>query len=192
MTLVESKCGELCSMTDEELSLLARSSKGAAEELISRYTDVISVKARLFARCGAEPDDLRQEGLISLLGAIYAFKPERGVKFSTFSEVCINNRMRTILRKRAAACQGESLDDGSCDKLMSQDESPESVCLYKELLSELKNGINSELSSAEKRTFELCIQGFSYKSTARMLGISEKAVDNAMQRARRKLRAIVT
>ena len=34
----------------------------------------------------------------------------------------------------------------------------------------------------------MCIQGSSYKEVAEKLGMSVKAVDNAMQRARRKIR----
>jgi RNA polymerase sporulation-specific sigma factor len=35
------------------------------------------------------------------------------------------------------------------------------------------------------------VQGLSYRNTAEKLGMTEKAVDNAMQRARKKIRAIM-
>jgi len=195
LLLAEKTCIDIRDMTDEELAVLARmgteNGRKAENELISRYSEKIMVKARMLSGTGAEYDDLWQEGLISLLGAIYAYDPSRGAKFSTFSEVCILNRMRSVcsIRKNPSV-NCDSLDELCGDEIASGVEDPESQFLYKELLSELKNGIASELSSAERRTFELCVQGVSYRRAARMLGISEKAVDNAMQRARRKLRTI--
>jgi len=193
LLLAEKTCADMRDMADEELALLARTSTEAGREaenvLISRYSEKIMIKARMLSGTGAECDDLRQEGLISLLQAIYAYDPARGAKFSTFSEVCIVNRMRSVSSiRRNLSC--DSLDELCGDEIASGVEDPESQFLYKELVSELKNGIASELSSAERRTFELCVQGVSYRRAALMLGITEKAVDNAMQRARRKLRTI--
>jgi len=36
------------------------------------------------------------------------------------------------------------------------------------------------------------MQGLSYRSIAEKLGVSEKTVDNAVQRARKKIRALIS
>ena len=179
-------------MTDEELACMAKTSKVAAEALISRYSKLILIKSELFANDRTDSEDLRQEGLMSLLKAASSFDPGRGVKFSTYCEVCISNRLRTVCAGSGKSPKfSESLDDVSESEALSVEETPESICLYKETMSEISRTVDSVLSSAERRAFRLCMQGLSYRCTAKILGVSEKAVDNAMQRARRKLRAFV-
>jgi RNA polymerase sporulation-specific sigma factor len=176
-------------MTDEELAVLAKSDKTASEKLIRRYCRLILVKAEIFANPVTDSDDLSQEAMISLMRAINSFDPARGVKFSTYAETCIVNRMKTICTgKKTAPKISGSLDDMDDCEVLSAEETPESIFLYKELISELRESVESVLSPAESRTLQLCMQGMSYRSAAEKLGVSEKAVDNAMQRARRKLR----
>ena len=176
-------------MNDEELAVLAKSDKNACEVLIRRYCRLILVKAELFANPSTDSDDLSQEAMISLMRAIESFDPSRGVKFSTYAETCIVNRMKTVCtQKKSAPKISGSLDDMSECDAVSVEETPESIYLYKELLSELRESVGTVLSPAESRTLQLCMQGLSYRSVAEKLCVSEKAVDNAMQRARRKLK----
>ena len=128
---------------------------------------------------------------MSLLKAIDAFDPKKGVKFSTFAEVCIVNRMRTLSRKTVKDMTfTESIGDEAED-IISGEETPESIYFYKEFFSEMWKNICSVLSLTELNVLTLCVQGLSYRSAAEKLGMTEKAVDNAMQRARRKIRAVM-
>ncbi len=181
---------ELNTKTDEELAVLAKTSRKAAAVLASRYAELILIKSEIYASAAADSEDLRQEGQMSLLRAVGSFDPNRGVKFSTFAGVCIDNRMRTVTAKarRAAPVTGDGLDT---DELASDEADPERIYLDKEYFSELRRGIREVLSLAELRAFSLCVQGMSYRRAAETLGVSEKAVDNAMQRARRKIRALI-
>lgn len=190
---LDNKYSDLKNMPDEELVLFAKESKDASETLIARYLKLILIKSEIYANSATDSDDLRQEGLISLLKAISSYDPAKGAKFATFAEVCIENRMRTVRARRCDYTKmPESLEDVSEYEKPSDSETPESIFFYKELVSELRKNVESELSSAERRTFDLCMQGLSYRSAAEKLGVSEKTVDNAMQRARRKLRALVS
>ncbi|MBR6967166.1 MAG: sigma-70 family RNA polymerase sigma factor [Ruminococcus sp.] len=183
---------ELNSKSDEELAELGKNDKTAAAVLISRYSKLIFIKSETYANPETDSDDLYQEGLISLLKAIDAFDPQKGVKFSTFAEVCIVNRMRTLSRRSVRNLSlAESLDEESAEDILSVEETPESIYFYKEYFSELWKNICSVLSLTELNVLTLCVQGLSYKSAAEKLGITEKAVDNAMQRARRKIRAVM-
>lgn len=180
-----------CGKTDDELALIAKNDKKAASTLVFRYSKLIFIKAGIYTVSDTDSDDLRQEGLMGLLRAIASFDIHRGVKFSTFAEVCIVNQMKTFLaksRKNPIPC--ESLDDISADSI-SEEETPESIYINKEFFSELWYAVDNILSEKERKIFSLCIQGMSYRETAGKLGISEKAVDNAMQRARRKIRAYI-
>lgn len=183
---------DFCSKCDGELAVIAKTDKSAAAVLVSRYSKLILIKSEIYANSNADSDDLSQEGLIGLLNAISSFDPNKGVKFSTYAEVCIGNRMKTFLVKTKKASSGiENIDELPENSCLSVEETPESILLDKEFFSELLSGIYDVLSPAELRVFNLCVQGESYKSVAGKLGITEKSVDNAMQRARRKIRALI-
>ena len=182
---------DLCGKTDEELALLARTDKSAAAALLSRYSQLILIKSKIYANSETDSEDLHQEGFMSLLKAINAYDPAKNVKFSTFAEVCIVNRMKTsAARMRRNMRDGERVDEDEAADMLSVEENPESIFLYKEFFSEMLGSIDSVLSPAELRTFRLCMQGMTYKQAALELGVTEKSVDNAMQRARKKIRAL--
>ncbi|MCQ2468333.1 MAG: sigma-70 family RNA polymerase sigma factor [Ruminococcus sp.] len=177
------------SKTDEELVVLAKNEKSAAAALVARYSKLVWVKSKIYANSDTDSEDLNQEGLMTLLKAINAFDPRRGVKFSTFAEVCIVNCMRTISAKSGKdLLSSQPIDETEEEDFLADEETPESIYLYKEFFSELLRSIETSLSPTELRVFNLCVQGNSYKQTAEKLGMTEKAVDNAMQRARKKIR----
>ena len=181
---------ELNSKTDEELAVLGKTDKSASAVLISRFSKLIFVKSNIYETVDTDSDDLYQEGMMSLLKAIDAFDPKRGVKFSTFAEVCIVNRMRTVSKRAVSFSYAERVDEDAFDEL-SDDETPESIYFYKEFFSELWKDICSVLSLTELNVLTLCVQGMSYRDAAEKLEMTEKSVDNAMQRARRKIRALM-
>jgi len=179
--------------TDEELAVMAKHDKSAASALAERYSDLVFIKSEIFADSKSDKDDLRQEGLMSLLKAMEAFDPERGVKFSTFAEVCIVNRMRSVSAKtRKAAAFPESIEYSEMEEVIADDKTPESIFIYKEFFTDLWNNIETALSKTEMRVFTLSVDGMSYREIAEKLGISEKSVDNAMQRARRKIKTLIS
>ncbi|MDE7104712.1 MAG: sigma-70 family RNA polymerase sigma factor [Ruminococcus sp.] len=183
---------ELCEKTSEELALIARTNKKAAEILILRCSKTVFIKAQMIS-VGTEVDvdDLRQEGLIGLLKAITSFNADRGFKFSTFAEICIINQMRTFLVKsRKNLISYESLDELP-EEIAVDWQTPESICITRELISELWYAVDNLLSENEYKIFNLCIRGISYREIAEKLGISEKSVDNAIQRARKKIRRYI-
>ena len=183
---------ELNSKTDEELAVLGKNDKTAAAVLISRYSRLIFIKSEIYANSAADSDDLHQEGMISLLKAIDAFDPTKGVKFSTFAEVCIVNRMRTLSKKSAKSTSfGERIGEDEAEDVLLVEETPESIYFYKEFFSELWKNICSVLSLTELNVLTHCVQGMSYRKKDEKLGMTEKAVDNAMQRARKKIRAVM-
>ncbi|WP_242940124.1 sigma-70 family RNA polymerase sigma factor [Ruminococcus flavefaciens] len=180
------------SKTDEELAVLGKTDKSASAVLISRFSKLIFIKSEIYANSETDSDDLYQEGMISLLKAIEAFNPKKGVKFSTFAEVCIVNRMRTVSKKSVRDFSfAERIDDEEAADVLSDEETPESIYFYKEFFSELWKDICSVLSLTELNVLTLCVQGMSYRDAAEKLEMTEKSVDNAMQRARRKIRALM-
>lgn len=183
---------ELCEKNSEELALIAKTNKKAAEILMLRCSENVFIKARMIsAGTEVDADDLSQEGLIGLFKAISSFNAERGFKFSTFAEICIVNQMKTFLVKsRKNSVPYESFDELPED-IATDCCTPESICMTREFFSELWYAVDNLLSEKEYKIFNLCIRGVSYKEIARKFGISEKSVDNAVQRARKKIRRYI-
>lgn len=179
---------EFCGKTDDELAMLAKSSGMAVEALVLRFSRLILIKAELFSSNNSDCDDFRQEGLMGLLNAVYSFNPKKSVKFSTYAEVCIINRMRTYAVKLNRKTSDVISIDDIPDNVVYTEENPEKIYINKEFFSELWNIVDSQLSSLERQVFEQVIQGNTYEEIAENLDISPKSVANAVHRAREKIR----
>lgn len=179
-------------LSDEELALKAKTDRKAASAVILRYSRVIYMKARGYCSHYADVDDLCQEGFIALVKAIETYSSTKGTAFSAYAGVCIENRMRSYVtkgRKTVVSLADYSELGDSCDMIVN--ETPETVFLHKEFITEILSALSRILSDNELKIFRLSIEGMSYRQIAVKLGISEKSVDNAMQRARRKVRTLM-
>lgn len=174
--------------TDEELVLSAKYDDSAVDALILRFFKLISFKAESFSSHSVDSDDLRQEGIIGLMNAVSSFDSERAVKFSTYAEVCIANRMRSYASKCSAKLQNTVSLDELPTETASQEQDPESTYINKESVFELWKIIDNQLSPLERQVFNLYVQGESYRTIGEYLSISEKNVGNALQRAKTKIR----
>ncbi len=180
---------QLISLSDEELAALCKSNESAASVLISRYAKFIWKKAHAISTVSAETDDLFQEGLLGLFNAVSTFDNERGVKFSTYANVCISNKMTTALVKSNQSDKSNDLSINEFENDLYFD-TPESILLEREQIAELFLEINSLLSEKEWKIFRLYLTGSTYDQMARQLNLSPKVVDNALQRVRRKLKSV--
>lgn len=177
----------ICS--DEELAEECRHSELAAAEMISRYIGFIRSRAVMAGRgvisvIGA--DDLVQEGLMALVSAYSSYSRDKGACFRTYASVCIINRIRDAIRRSGSI--PVPVDDSELHPTQGASVSPEDIFIGKESASELYGKILACLSENEWTVFRLFLMGTAYEDIARCLNITVKAVDNAMQRSRRKLR----
>lgn len=177
-------------LSDEELVLKARNDKTAVSELIARYMCTVEVLAKKLSPVLC--DDLMQEGLMGLMKAIRSFSGDRGASFSSYAAVCMKNRMLNSLRKNNIS-QTEELSDEELEEyaVSTQEGIPENIVIEKERMSELYKKISSALSEQEWQVFQLFLTDMSYNQIALNSGLSVKAVNNAMQRVRRKLKSLL-
>ena len=160
-------------MTDEQLVSRITQTGGEkyATVLIKRYIPVISAKsAKMSLRCpSADKDDLFSEGLLGLLKAIRLYNSEKGASFVTFANLCTDSAMKTCISK--------------ADSL-----SPEDTVIDKVQDSQLMNRLSDVLSKKEMKVLEMYLAHCSYEQIASELSMNEKSVDNALQRAKSKIR----
>ena len=75
---------------------------------------------------------------------------------------------------------GESIEDSA--------KTPEELLMCREQLNQLLSRLQGILSKSEYDVLMLYGNGLSYKEIAERLSVTEKTVDNALQRARKKVR----
>ena len=182
--------------SDEELCLGAAQGNSPAEaELVSRYGWLVRACARPLFLAGGDSEDLIQEGFLGLLTAIRSFDPGRDAAFRTFAEICIRSRLHTAVRaaqggKHAPLNHSVSYEpplfDGTNAYLFSSAESPEDVVIGREELKERLEALKGRLSKFEAQILPPYLSGLSCGEIAQRVGRSQKSVDNAVQRIRRK------
>ena len=191
---------DFASFSDLRLQQLAASGEREAEEaLAERYMQLVRACARPFFLAGGESEDLIQEGMFGLLSAIRQYDPDNGASFRTFAEHCIKKRILSAIRS-ASRLKHFPLNDGLSLEQLSEDSSlpfaaipaysqpsPEELVLARESKEELYNAFHQPLSKMEIRVLDLYLDGLSYQDIAQRLGKDAKAVDNAVQRIRRKM-----
>lgn len=166
----------------------------AATALVKAFMPYIRKRASRIKSVGLAYDDIVQEGLIGLLSAVDSYEEGRGASFETYAITCIDNRIYTALRQDARK-KNRPLNDYT--PLSDEEgetrnapvsESPEELYILRETVRETIERINRNLSSFEKDVLALYLEGYSYLAISELLSSSPKSVDNALQRARRKLK----
>ncbi|MBE6688566.1 MAG: sigma-70 family RNA polymerase sigma factor [Ruminococcaceae bacterium] len=168
--------------------------KEAFKHILVIYSDMLHSIIHSFDAPGCDHDDLYQEAQMGLYKAVMTFD-SRYSSFSTYAYVCIKSSVLSFLRKYSA--KGTippgliySLSDEDFD-VISIFDNPENEIIDRESLEMLVEKINGLLSPLEKKVLSLYLSDTSYANIAKLSGKTEKAVDNAIQRIRRKLRTLV-
>jgi RNA polymerase sporulation-specific sigma factor len=178
--------------TQTALVLLRRFRSGDTAvfpELLDQLEGIVCARTRFYAGFAGAPDseDLMQEGLLGVLDAIAAYEEGRGASLATFTYLCVNHRLLSALRKEAQRPQTESIQTWQ-DRLPDPADSQETKVLISEETQRLKELLEQNLTDLEMRVANGYLAERSHSEIARDLHISDKAVDNALQRIRHKLR----
>jgi RNA polymerase sporulation-specific sigma factor len=180
-----------------------RGDESASAVLVSRYRGFVRCKARSYFLAGADHDDVVQEGMIGLYKAIRDFDPTRQAGFRSFAELCITRQLITALKSatrqkhsplnsyvslsRSAGIEEEG------DRVLADILAAREVCDPAEIVvsawetASICQGFLRGLSPFEADVLRLYVEGKSYQEVATILGRGVKAVDNALQRIKRKI-----
>ena len=162
--------------------------ESAVEEIVAQYKGLIRAVANKFFLVGGDKDDLLQEGMLGLYFAILNFDESKG-SFPSFVKLCVMRQLIDAV-KRDNSNRNKALAnhlDISLAENLPDDRTPLQDLLEKEAAQKVRDIIETQLSSLEKQVVELFAEGYSYEDIAEKLGVSYKAVDGALQRARKKL-----
>lgn len=200
---------EQSELNDYELvSLAQENNEDAINILHQKYKPLIYKKSKKIysyvSKKGIELSDIIQECMIGFEEAIKSFNPNDNVTFYTFCNVCMDRQLNSEITKLNRtkhkilneAIPIESINDlgeeiSLADFLGSDEQNPEKGLLIDENIKELVKLTKEELTSFEECVFELKLQGFEYKEIASILDKTPKAIDNALQRIRTKIKKIL-
>ena len=189
-----------------ELTVVMAAQSGdqrACAELCRRYRGMIRGKARSYFLVGADREDVIQEGLIGLFKAIRDYDVSRQASFHSFAELCVTRQIitavKTATRYKHSPLNGyvslsrtTSMEEDG-ERLLSDILAVKGVSDPAEIVVAawetdfIRAGVAQSMSPLEARVLALYANGRSYQQIADTLGRHTKAVDNALQRIKRKM-----
>lgn len=187
------------------IALAKQGDHTAYDRLVRRYYGFVRLKASSYFIAGGDSDDLIQEGLVGLYKAIRDYRTDRESSFRNFAELCITRQIITAVKTAtrnkhvplnqyvsfastpAGATDGEPTLDEVLPGPSVHD--PVNQVISSEELRALVGCLSTALSDLESRVLTLYLDGYSYEQVGERIGQDTKAVDNALQRVKRKIGA---
>jgi RNA polymerase sporulation-specific sigma factor len=176
-----------------ELSVLINKVRVAAfaddafSQIESLYTPMMQKKVASFFGTYDDPEAM-QEARIALLSAAMTYNEDKGdgVTFGLYAGICVNNRLKSLIRKRHR-------DSGSVDKFAAQDDAistanVEDAVAARDLCDRVMALARGVLSDFEYEVFRLSFEGYATRDIAQKLLRTPKSVDNAKFRISARLR----
>jgi RNA polymerase sporulation-specific sigma factor len=176
----------------------------ANDILFEKYKPLIENNARKLLKTskknGIEFYDLVQEGMVGLNNALNSFNEDKEASFYTYAKKCIERKQLSYVigserKKHKLLNESISYNINENDEindmpkiLIDNSQNPENMMLDTENSNELTNKIKSLLTPFEREVFELKINGFTYIEISEKLHKDKKAIDNAIQRIKTKIK----
>ncbi|MGG5370566.1 sigma-70 family RNA polymerase sigma factor [Enterococcus sp. AZ196] len=164
----------------------------AFEEMFSQYVPIVySMQSRYHIR-DFDLDDWLQEGRIALNDAMQSYRKGRGTTFGLYYKMIFENRIRSLLRrqrakKRFAQQQAVSIEKVGSEAFSEQFQYHEFV--EEDLfISEMLLTGEVVLSPLELRALNYYLKGVEPKMIALYLNETEKAIHNALNRTKNKIK----
>lgn len=182
----------------EDEALAKRAREGDEEafvKLFSKYKGVVRSVSNGYFLVGGDREDLFAEGMLGLYTAIKDFDANKSNSFAAFAYLCVLRRVISAVKQSAnnknkAMHNYIPLNDAVAEAVADTESDPLEIAILKEEQTSLENKINARLSGFEKKAADLFMIGYTYEDIAKQCGKTVKAVDGALQRARKKLQEI--
>jgi len=195
--------------SDQRLLCRAQSGEHHAERLlIEIHEPLVRQVCRGFFIANGDAGDLHQAARLGLWRAIHGWNPIRGASFQTFAMLLMRREVMMLVTASRArsqtllngACSLDSVDgpeDGTRRGLALAERlaapardaaDPEEMALARERIDLILSAIPT-LSPHERSSLRMTLNGMSQAEVGERLGAGAKSVNNALQRARRKLNA---
>lgn len=137
-------------------------------------------------------EDLGQEELIAFYRAIINFdKEQSNVEFGLYAKICVTNSMISLKRAASKKHKESLVGDEEINSITDPDGEVPKFFEMRESERELGEQIEKTLSRYENEVWAYYVNGLSSKEISKKLNSSEKSIDNAIFRIRRKLKTLL-
>ena len=177
-------------MTERDIEALNNGDESAfvriAEDFAPLIKSEVARAVSMAARYEYDADELSQEAMLALYKAACSYKTNKEVTFGLYAKICIRNRMLSCIRKLVSRAKKAEKLRSAVPK--THHSATEELLLAIEENSEFGKWLSTALTSFEARVLDLYLEKKRYSEIAKELGVTEKSVDNALYRVKRKIR----
>ena len=173
---------------DQAMQQAQAGEESAIAALITAMMPAIRKGAAAVAAPGLDFDDAVQEGLIGLFHAVRSYRADKKVPFTAYAAACIANAQQDA-RRSATRKKHAPLNNSVPLPENSAAPGPEELAIANERCAAVLERINTQLSPLERGSLLASLEGHTAAQTAQLLHCTPKAVENALMRARKKLRS---
>ncbi|MPM71736.1 RNA polymerase sigma-H factor [bioreactor metagenome] len=140
--------------------------------------------------------------MIGLYKAVRDFDPEKHSSFRAFADLCINRQLITAVKASTRqkhkplnnyiSLNKPAYDEDSQETFLdnlkaTESDNPEAMIIGREAREGIEEHLEKNLSRFESIVLTLYLDKKSYSEISKITGKSEKSVDNALQRVKKKL-----
>lgn len=199
---VNSEQNEQDKIDKEYIKKIKAGDNVALNHIMDKYKNFVFSKAKPFFIVGAEKEDIIQEGMIGLYKAIKGYDETKEVTFKVFADLCIRRQIMTAIKtatrqKHIPLNSYLSLNKAAFDEdgertvmdILDMETVPDPLdtITSQETYRKLEMKMNELLSDFEQKVLAEYLNGCSYSEIATRLDSHVKAVDNAVQRIKKKV-----
>lgn len=182
---------------DGDIILKAKAfDEDALKIIYDEFKPFIRSLALKYFLAGSDREDIIQEGMIGLFHAIESYDISRGTDFIVFSKNCIVLRIKTAIKnslrkKHIPLNEYQPIEDENGNVIPVLCFGPEEQYIDNENFENFLLNLKNELSSFEYSVLCLINSGMTYKEIASAMEKEPKAVDNAIQRIKAKIKKML-
>lgn len=161
----------------------------AIEQIVSQYKGLVRSYANKFFLVGGDKDDLLQEGMLGLFCAITNYDEKKG-SFPSFVKLCVLRQLLDAVRSDTGVKNQPLTNSVDIEEIKDYEDcgsTPLETLIEKEYFDKIMELVRTVLTPTERTVLTLFSEGYSYNEITRQTGKSFKAIDGALQRARKKL-----
>jgi RNA polymerase sigma-H factor len=187
-----------------DVALVQRASRGdevAFHALLKRHRDLLAIAVNKYFAPGHERSDLHSEALFGFHKAVRDFRVGNGSGFRNFASLTVHRQVQTAVKTATRKKHGPlnfarsvNAPVGGTDSELTLEEilpdpgctDPAEILAGRDDLAALVKAVDT-LSELERSALIGTVNGGTYAGVAQEVDVTEKTIDNALQRVKSKL-----